>query len=94
MTMSTDTGETDWEQVGFVLASDYRTRVLHALTDGPAMPTELGERASLDLTHVSRTLTELRDHDIAELLVPEERTKGRIYGLTEAGEEVAVEVDV
>ena len=91
--MAADTKDIDWDTVGFVRASDYRTRVLDALTDGPATPTTVGERTGLELTHVSRTITELREHDLAELLVPEERTKGRIYGLTDAGETVATEVE-
>lgn len=91
--MAADTDDIDWDTVGFVRASDYRTRVLDALTDGPATPTTVGERTDLELTHVSRTITELRDHELAELLVPEERTKGRIYGLTDAGQTVATEVD-
>jgi len=91
--MAADTDDVDWGTVGFVRASDYRTRVLDALADGPATPTTVGERTDLELTHVSRTITELREHDLAELLVPEERTKGRIYGLTDDGETVATEVD-
>lgn len=91
--MPADTNEVDWTTFGFVRASDYRTRVLHALDDGPATPTELGERAGLEITHVSRTLSELQDHDLAELLVPEDTHKGRIYGLTDDGETIATEVE-
>jgi DNA-binding transcriptional ArsR family regulator len=85
--------DVDWDTVGFVRASDYRTRVVDALADGPATPTTVGEQTGLDITHVSRTISELRDHELAELLVPEERTKGRIYGLTDAGQTVATEVE-
>lgn len=83
--MPADTNYVDWDTVGFVRASDYRTRVLGALTDGPATPTTVGERTDLELTHVSRTITEPREHELAELLVPEELTTGRIYGLTDKG---------
>jgi hypothetical protein len=91
--MPADTGDVDWETVGFVRASDYRTLVLDALTDAPATPTTVGERTDLELTHVSRTITELREHDLPEPLVPEERTKGRICGLVDACQTVATEVD-
>jgi len=83
----------DWDTLGFVAASDYRRAVITALdNDGPATPTTLGERTGLAITHVSRTLTELRERDVVELLVPEERSKGHFYGLTDAGESVAAEV--
>jgi len=91
--MPADTEEVDWTTVGFVRASDYRTRVLHSFDDGPATPTELGERADLEITHISRTLSELQDHNLAELLVPEDTHKGRIYGLTEFGETIAADTD-
>lgn len=84
--MPADTDDTDWDTVGFVRASDYRTCVLDPLTDGPATPTTVGECIDLELTHVSRTIPELRKYDLVELVVPEERAKGRIYGLTDAGE--------
>lgn len=87
--MSSDTSGIDWELVGYVAASDYRTRVLAALADDPATPTTISERSGLDVTHVSRSLTELREHEIVELLVPEERSKGRIYGLTDTGNAIA-----
>jgi len=91
--MSADASDPDWGAVGYVRASTYRTRVVDALTDGPATPTTLGDRTGLHISHVSRTLTDLEDHDIVELLVPDDRKKGRIYGLTDAGEAIAVEVE-
>jgi DNA-binding MarR family transcriptional regulator len=88
--MAPETNGIDWDALGFVAASDYRCAVVAALdADGPATPTTLADRTDLELTHVSRTLTELRDRDVVELLVPEERTKGRIYGLTDSGETIA-----
>jgi len=84
---------TDWAAIGYVTASDYRTRIVDALTDGPATPSTLATRTELHVSHVSRTLTELQDEDLVELLVPEDQKKGRYYGLTEAGEDVAAEVD-
>jgi len=91
--MTADADGVDWDVLGFVVASDYRRAVINALNDdGPATPTTLGERTGLEITHVSRTLTELRERDVVELLVPEERSKGRFYGLTDAGENVAAEV--
>jgi len=92
--MSADTDNVDWDVLGFVIASDYRRAVVDALDDrGPATPTTLGERTGLAIAHVSRTLTELRERDVVELLVPEERSKGRIYGLTDDGQQLVDETD-
>lgn len=82
------TETTNWDHVSYVLASSYRTAILHALTDGPQTPTELGENTGLDIAHVSRSLSDLRSKDLAELLVSEETKKGRIYASTDAGKDV------
>jgi len=81
--------DSDWMLIGYITASDYRSRVLDALNESPATPTTIGDRTGLELTHVSRTLSELRERDIVELLVPEDTHKGRIYGLTDTGEAAA-----
>jgi len=46
----------------------------------------------LSVSHVSRALGSLREKDLVELLVPEERRKGRVYGITSAGEEVWADI--
>ncbi|WP_232688021.1 MarR family winged helix-turn-helix transcriptional regulator [Halobacterium zhouii] len=94
--MSTDASadRVDWDALSYVAASDYRCAVVAALdVKGPAIPTTIGQRTDLDLTHVSRTLSELRERDIVKLLVPEERSKGRVYGLTDAGATLAEQTD-
>lgn len=77
------------EGAGFVLASDYRQEVLHHLNDTPGIPSAIADETDYPIAHVSRALGELRELGLAELLVPEERKKGRIYGITESGEDVA-----
>lgn len=92
--MTADADSVDWDVLGFVVASDYRRAVVNALDDaGPATPTTLGERTDLKITHVSRTLTELRERGVVELLVSEDRSKGRIYGLTDNGQQLVKETD-
>lgn len=82
--------ETDWNAVSFVTSSKYRTQAMEALSDQPQTPTEIdGDRTA----HISRALTSLRDEGLVDLLVDEERQKGRFYGLTERGEEIARAVD-
>lgn len=78
----------EWDTIGYIISSQHRTSVLDRLNESPATPTQIGEDTSLDVTHVSRTLTSLREEDLVELLVPEDRRKGRIYGPTSQGVEV------
>lgn len=77
-----------WDEVSFVIASTYRTAILHRLMRGPATPSMIAADAEITISHVSRALTELREHEHVELLVPEARKKGRVYGLPEHGTEV------
>lgn len=78
----------DWDLVGFVISSRYRVLVLRRLAEGPASPSTIATDADVAISHVSRALGELRDRSLVELLVPEDRRKGRIYGLTDQGTEV------
>lgn len=78
----------DWDVVGYVISSDHRTAVLGRLTEGPATPTQIADSVDLSVSHVSRALRSLRDHGLVELLVPEERRKGRVYGVTSEGRDV------
>jgi DNA-binding MarR family transcriptional regulator len=83
----TDPDTDTWDDVGFVTSSRYRVNVFEVLkTDSPATPSTIADEQDIAITHVSRSLGELREKDLVELLVPEERHKGRYYGLTERGE--------
>lgn len=77
----------DWDVVGYVISSDHRTLVLGRLAEGPATPTQIASDVDLAATHVSRALNSLRERDLVELLVPEDRRKGRVYGITSKGDE-------
>ena len=37
----------------------------------------------IHMAHISRAIGELRDESLVELLVSEDRRKGRVYGMTE-----------
>lgn len=83
------TDKDTWDALGFVTASKYREGVLRQLAaDGAQTPTTLSDETGFGMPHVSRCLSELRDEDLVELLVPESRRKGRYYGATEYGEEI------
>lgn len=75
-----------WNAAGYITSSRYRRAVCeHLYMNGPALPSELARATDLAQPHVSRALSELRDRDIVELLVPESQQKGRLYGLTDQG---------
>jgi DNA-binding HxlR family transcriptional regulator len=76
------------DAVGHVTGSQYRLTVVDELAAQVATPSDLEARTGVDLSHCSRALNELREEDVVTLLVDEDRTKGRYYGLTEFGEEV------
>jgi len=75
----------DWDAVSFVISSRYRIITLRRLSTGPATPSQIAQEASVGIPHVSRALQELRDRELVDLLVSDDRRKGRVYGLTEQG---------
>ncbi len=78
----------NWDEVSYVISSSYRVVVLERLADSPATPSRIAQDSDRAITHVSRALQGLRDHDLVDLLVSEDRQKGRVYGITEHGETV------
>jgi len=78
----------DWDEVSYVISSSYRVVVLQRLADSPATPSRIAADTDRPITHVSRALQGLREHDLVDLLVSEDRQKGRVYGITEKGETV------
>jgi DNA-binding MarR family transcriptional regulator len=82
-----------WDDLSFVISSRYRIATLRRLSDGPATPSLIADETDLSIAHVSRALQELRKRSVVELLVPEDRRKGRIYGITEKGDRVWSEME-
>ncbi|WP_459191799.1 winged helix-turn-helix domain-containing protein [Halosimplex sp. J119] len=78
-----DTDQTD--ALSFLISSKYRCAVLDALQDGAATPSTIAEEQDVGIAHVSRALQRLREREIVELLVDDDRKKGRLYGLTRSG---------
>lgn len=76
------------DALSLVIASRYRRVVVAALRDGPATPSTIADETDVDIAHVSRALQRLREADLATLLVDEERKKGRVYALTDGGEQL------
>lgn len=80
-----ETTETDWDDASYIISSSYRTAVAQALLKGPATPSKIAEETGKKITHISRALRDLRDRDEVELLVSDDKKKGRIYALTDDG---------
>ena len=93
MAAEADATEPDWDVVGFVASSEYRVRVIDRLTEGPATPSTIAADESISIASVSHALRQLRERDLVELLVDEDRRKGRFYGITDAGEEMADHIE-
>lgn len=75
----------EYETAGFIISSRYRIQAVRSLHERPSTPSGIAEQFDVSIAHVSRALGELRERELVELLVPEDRKKGRIYGLTEEG---------
>lgn len=81
----------DVEKLGWLKASEYRKDVLLALNDKRLTPKDIAGETEYYLSHVSNTLSDLEDKNLAECLTPD-RNKGRIYVLTEEGKEMMEEI--
>ncbi len=78
----------NWDEVSYVISSSYRVKVLQRLADSPATPSTIADDTGRPITHISRSLQGLREHELVDLLVSEERQKGRVYGITDRGEAI------
>jgi DNA-binding MarR family transcriptional regulator len=83
----------EWDEIGFIISSEYRVTTLQRLAEGPATPSQIADEADIGIAHVSRALKGLRDRDLVELLVPEDRKKGRVYGVTSEGADIWAEIE-
>lgn len=86
-----ETNDTDWNAVSDVLTSKYRQTALEKLVEGPATPSTVANRVGDDENAgvFSKALRQLEDMGLVELLVDEDKKRGRLYGLTPKGEDVA-----
>lgn len=73
-----------WDDVSFLLASEYRRKIMKALKEGPRTPSMLAKETSLYPEHVSRTLKELKKRKLILCLTPN-RKRGKLFKLTEIG---------
>lgn len=72
---------------GYIQASTYRTKVIKSLNKAPQMPTKIAKDIGIRPNHISMTLNQLKNKQLIKC-INEEARKGRIYKLTEKGEEI------
>lgn len=75
-------------EISYVQISKYRTRVMKSLADDVKIPTVIAKDSGIRTNHISKVLAELKSHELVECVNPEAR-KGRLYRLTDKGENVA-----
>lgn len=73
--------------IEYVEKSQYRSKVLKTLANNAKMPSQIAKDTGIVQNHISNTLRQLKDHDLVECINPEVR-KGRLYRLTDNGEEI------
>lgn len=71
----------------YVVMSSYRERVVNVLHGKFMTPKYIAENCEIRQNHISVTLRELKDNGLV-VCINEEAHKGRVYKLTEMGEEI------
>ena len=84
--------EEDWDAYGFVRSSNHRKDIVIALSNSPKIPSEIADNLGMRMPHVSKSLKDLCERDIAKCHNPDKR-KGKVYDLTEKGVWVAQNID-
>ena len=78
--------------VEYVERSKYRSKVLKTLANDTKMPSQIAKDTGIVQNHISNTLRQLKEHDLVECINPEVR-KGRLYRLTDDGEEIVDKIE-
>lgn len=79
-------GQVD-EDAAFITLSPHRTKVVQRLARGNAIPAQIRDNTGQEYSRISEAANSLRDRGLVELVVPDDTKRGRLYSLTERGEE-------
>lgn len=74
-------------EISYVQISQYRTKVMKALEGEVKIPSNIARDSGIRTNHISKVLGELKNHELVECINPEVR-KGRLYRLTDKGDEL------
>ena len=77
----------DWEEIGYILSSKLRLKLLLYLTNRISTPTHLAKFLKEPRSRVSTALRELTDVSVVKCLTPN-RKKGRLYTATKKGKDI------
>ena len=80
------------EEIEYVKKSQYRLRVFKCLEGEVKMPSVIARETNIVQNHMSKVLNQLMEHDLIQCINPEAK-KGRIYRMTEKGEELVKYLD-
>lgn len=73
--------------VGYVMASDYRTKILKSIGTDMKIPSVIADEIGLRTNHVSNVLKDLKENNLV-ICLNEEARKGRLYKNTDLGIEI------
>ena len=74
-------------EISYVNISKYRTKVMKSLDGEVLIPSQIARNSGIRTNHISKVLSELKAHELVECINPEVR-KGRLYRLTEKGDDI------
>jgi len=77
---------TNWENVSFTIASDYRKKILTNL-ENPKIPSNLSKELNINKAHISRALKELEGKNMIKCLTPDSN-KGKLYIISGYGKSI------
>ena len=80
------------KEISYVKISTYRTKVMKSLDDEVLMPTQIARNSDIRPNHISKVLAELKAHELVECINPEVR-KGRLYRLTDKGDDIVKNIE-
>lgn len=73
--------------VEYIKISPNREKVIKALDGNILKPSDISKRINIHINTVSKSLKQLKEHDLVYLLNPDTK-RGRLYKLTEKGNNV------
>lgn len=74
---------TKWENISFIISSNYRKKILNSLQN-PKTPSTISKEIKINKTHVSRGIKELISKKLIKCLTPKVK-KGKIFVITDYG---------
>lgn len=76
-----------WDLIGFIKISPLRQQTLKALKNDYMLPSEIGRLTGMRTTQASSALIDLKERNLVACM-NESAHKGRVYKLTDLGEEL------